>query len=62
MKGVKKGTPPYSIVVIVNNKVVKQVQVKEDRAIPAHFTTLKKEYPNSRIRVESSTGQILFEK
>jgi dephospho-CoA kinase len=62
MKGVKKGSSPYSLVVIVNNKVVKQVQVKEDKAIPAHFTTLKKEYPNSRIRVESSTGQILFEK
>jgi len=62
MKGVKKGSSPYSLVVIQNNKVVKQVETNTDRAIPAHFTTLKKEYPNSRIRVEDSTGKIVFEK
>ena len=60
MKGVKKGDGPFTLVVIKNNKVVKQVDAKTPQVIPAHYTSLEKEFPNSRIRVEDSTGKIVF--
>lgn len=60
MKGVKKGDGPFTLVVIENNKVVKQVDAKTPQVIPAHYTSLEKEFPNSRIRVEDSTGKIVF--
>jgi len=60
MKGVKKGNGPFTLVVIKDNKVVKQANVNTPQAIPANYTSLKKEYPNSRIRVEDSTGKIVF--
>jgi hypothetical protein len=60
MKGVKKGNGPFTLVVIKNNKVVKQVNVNTPQAIPANYTSLQKDYPNSRIRIEDSTGKIVF--
>lgn len=60
MKGVKKGNGPFTLVVIKNNKVVKQVNVNTPQSIPANYTSLQKDYPNSRIRVEDSTGKIVF--
>ena len=46
MKGVKKGDGPFTLVVIKNNKVVKQVDAKNPQVIPAHYTSLEKEFPN----------------
>jgi hypothetical protein len=60
MKGVKTGNGPFTLVVIKNNKVVKQVNVNTPQAIPANYTSLQKDYPNSRIRIEDSTGKIVF--
>jgi len=60
IKGVKKGNGPFTLVVIKNNKVVKQVNVNTPQAIPANYTSLQKDYPNSRIRIEDSTGKIVF--
>jgi hypothetical protein len=60
MKGVKTGNGPFTLVVIKNNKVVKQVNVNTPQAVPANYTSLQKDYPNSRIRIEDSTGKIVF--
>ena len=60
MRGVKKGDSPFTLVVIKNNKVVKQVEVKTGQAIPANYSSLLKEFPNSRIRIEDATGKIVM--
>jgi hypothetical protein len=60
MRGVKKGDSPFTLVVIKNNKVVKQVEVKTGQAIPANYSLLLKEFPNSRIRIEDATGKIVM--
>ena len=60
MRGVKKGDSPFTLVVIKNNKVVKQVEVKTPQAIPANYSSLLKEFPNSRIRIEDATGKIVM--
>jgi hypothetical protein len=60
MKGVKTGNGPFTLVVIKNNKVVKQVTVNTPQGVPANYTSLQKDYPNSRIRVEDATGKIVF--
>ena len=60
MRGVKKGDSPFTLVVIKNNKVVKQVEVKTPQAIPANYSLLLKEFPNSRIRIEDATGKIVM--
>ena len=60
MKGVKNGSGPFTLVVIKDNKVVKQVTVNTPQAVPASYTSLQKDYPNSRIRVEDATGKIVF--
>jgi hypothetical protein len=60
MKGVKNGSGPFTMVVIKDNKVVKQVNVNTPQSIPANYTSLEKQYPNARIRVEDSTGKIVF--
>jgi len=60
MKGVKTGNGPFTLVVIKNNKVVKQVTVNTPQGVPANYTSLQKDYPNSRIRIEDSTGKIVF--
>jgi hypothetical protein len=60
MKGVKNGSGPFTMVVIKDNKVVKQVNVNTPQSVPANYTSLEKQYPNARIRVEDSTGKIVF--
>ena len=60
MRGVKKGDSPFTLVVIKNNKVVKQVEVKTGQAIPANYSSLLKEFPNSIIRIEDATGKIVM--
>ena len=60
MKGVKKGSGPFTLVVIKDNKVVKQVTVNTPQAVPASYTTLEKQYPNARIRIEDATGKMVF--
>ena len=60
MNGVKTGNGPFTLVVIKNNKVVKQVTVNTPQGVPANYTSLQKDYPNSRIRVEDATGKIVF--
>ena len=60
MKGVKNGSGPFTLVVIKDNKVVKQVTVNTPQAVPASYTTLEKQYPNSRIRIEDATGKMVF--
>ena len=60
MRGVKKGDSPFTLVVIKNNKVIKQVEVKTTQAIPANYSLLLKEFPNSRIRIEDATGKIVM--
>ena len=60
MRGVKKGDSPFTLVVIKNNKVVKQVEVKTPQAIPANYSSLLKDFPNTRIRIEDATGKIVM--
>lgn len=59
-KAVKKGSYPVTLVVISNGMVVKQKLVDTPEAVPAHFNTLQKEYPNANISVEDNTGKRLF--
>ena len=60
MKGVKTGSGPFTLVVIKDNKVVKQVTVSTPQAVPAGYTTLEKQYPSARIRIEDATGKMVF--
>lgn len=60
MRAVKKGDGPFTLVVIKNNKVVKQVEVKTPQAIPANYSSLLKNFPNTRIRIEDATGKIVM--
>lgn len=60
MRAVKKGDSPFTLVVIKNNKVVKQVEVKTGQAIPANYSSLLKDFPNTRIRIEDATGKIVM--
>ena len=60
MKGVKNGSGPFTMVVIKDNKVVKQVNVNTPQSIPANYTSLEKQYPNARIRIEDATGKMVF--
>ena len=59
-RAVKKGSYPVTLVVISNGMVVKQKLVDTPEAVPAHFNTLQKEYPNANISVEDNTGKRLF--
>jgi hypothetical protein len=60
MRAVKKGDGPFTLVVIKNNKVIKQVEVKTPQAIPANYSSLLKDFPNTRIRIEDATGKIVM--
>jgi len=60
MRAVKRGDGPFTLVVIKNNKVVKQVEVKTPQAIPANYSSLLKDFPNTRIRIEDATGKIVM--
>jgi len=44
MRGVKKGDSPFTLVVIKNNKVVKQVEVKTGQAIPANYSCIRNDW------------------
>jgi hypothetical protein len=58
-RNVKKGTPPYTIVAIVKNKVVKQETTKVSTAVPAFVRELQKEFPNAKISVEDKGGRVV---
>jgi len=59
-KAVKKGSYPVTIVVISNGMVIKQQLVNTPEAVPAHFNTLQKQYPNANLSIEDKTGLRLF--
>jgi len=58
-RNVKKGDSPYTVVAIVNNKVVDQDHAKIPNQVPALVRELKKEYPNAKISVEDRGGRVV---
>lgn len=61
MRGVKKGGGgPWTIMAIVNGKVVDQQHTKTMDAIPAFYEDVKKKYPNAKIGIEDGGGQIVY--
>lgn len=58
-RNVKKGDSPYTVVAIVNNKVVDQDHAKIPDQVPALVRELKKEYPNAKISVEDRGGRVV---
>lgn len=58
-RNVKKGDSPYTVVAIVNNKVVDQDHAKIPDQVPALVRELKKEYPNAKISVEDRGGRVI---
>jgi nicotinic acid mononucleotide adenylyltransferase len=58
-RNVKKGDSPYTVVAIVNNKVVDQDHAKVADQVPALVRELKKEYPNAKISVEDRGGRVV---
>jgi hypothetical protein len=62
MTGVKTSeSGPWSLVAIENNKVIAQKNdIKIQDMIPAHFETMRKEYPKAKIHIEDATGMVVF--
>lgn len=63
MAAVRSGVSPYSLVVVDKalRKVVKQeINIKTGQAIPAHYESLRKEFPNALIHLEDSEGSRLW--
>ena len=58
-RNVKKGDSPYTVVAIVNKKVVDQDYAKVADQVPALVRELKKEYPNAKISVEDRGGRVV---
>ena len=58
-RNVKKGDSPYTVVAIVNKKVVDQDHAKVADQVPALVRELKKEYPNAKISVEDRGGRVV---
>jgi len=56
---VRKGPSPYTVVAIVNNKVVDQDHAKIPDQVPAIVRELKKDNPRAKISVEDRSGKIL---
>jgi len=62
MKAVRKGPKagPWNIIISKNNKIKKQVSVKNLKEIPAFYEDLKKAYPNYNIGIEAKDGKIVY--
>ena len=62
MKAVRKGPKagPWTFIISKNNKIKKQVSVKNIREIPAYYEDLKKAYPNDKIGIEAKDGKIVY--
>ena len=63
MAAVRSGVSPYSLVVVDKalRKVVKQeINIKHGQMIPAHYESLRKEFPNALIHLEDSEGSRLW--
>ncbi len=62
MAGVRKGSQsgPWTIVVIKNNKVVHQKDVKMRDAIPAHYEDIKKQFRGATLGIEDGSGQMVY--
>ena len=62
MKAVRKGPKvgPWNIIVSKNNKIKKQVSVKNLKEIPAYMDDIKKAYPNHKIGIEAKSGKIVY--
>jgi hypothetical protein len=45
---------------VQNKKVIAQELVKTKDAIPAHYESMKKEYPHAIIAIENNKGQIVY--
>ena len=62
MKAVRKGPKagPWNIIISKNNKIKKQVSVKNLKEIPAYYEDLKKAYPNHKIGIEAKDGKIVY--
>ena len=58
--GVRGSSGPWSVTVIENGKVVEDVPVHIGEVVPAHYEYLKKNHPDATIRIEDSTGQIVW--
>jgi len=62
MKGVNSGEGgPWSLVAIENKKVVGQKNdIKTKEIIPAHYESMRKEFPKASIHIEDVSGQVLW--
>lgn len=62
MKGVKSGdSGPWSIVAIENKKVVGQKNdIKTKEIIPAHYESMRKEFPKAKIHIEDAGGHVVW--
>ena len=63
MAAVKSGVAPYSLVVVDKalRKVIKQeINITIPQLVPAHYETLRKEFPNALIHLEDSEGSRLW--
>ena len=62
MKGVRAGEGgPWSIVAIQDKKVVGQKNdIKIQDIIPAHYESMKREFPDAKIHIEDSTGYTVW--
>jgi hypothetical protein len=61
MRSIKLAKFPLTLVVVdKRNKVVKQEIVSIPDAIPAHFETLRKDFPKTSIHIEDSEGKRLW--
>ncbi len=62
MAGVRKGSQsgPWTIVVIKNNKVVHQKDVKMRDAIPAHYEDIKKQFRGATLGIEDGSGHMVY--
>jgi len=68
MNGVKNGSTPFTIVALERDsnarsglKVIGQSITNIPDAVPAHYSSMIKEYPNlTNIVIEDSTGKIVF--
>ena len=62
MKAVRKGPKagPWTFIISKNNKIKKQVSVKNIKEIPAYYEDLKKAYPNDKIGIEAKDGKIVY--
>jgi hypothetical protein len=62
MAGVRKGSQSgsWTIVVIKNNKVIHQKDVKFRDAIPAHYEDIKKKFKGATLGIEDGSGQMVY--